>query len=144
MEHPSALTEYEADQNTVVVRCADTGRQRVVPFSDILVADLMSYYTYGTYTYSEFDAEGQLTSAVDYVTSDNSHILYLAETTGERLGRLGHRRISKANLSTSTVSLLLDNGVPDDCSLLVFNQPQTDLSADEAQMVRDYLEGAAR
>lgn len=130
VEHPSALTEYEADQNTVVVRCADTGRQRVVPFSDILVADLMSYYTYGTYTYSEFDAEGQLTSAVDYVTSDNSHILYLAENHGESaLGGSVTDAISKANLSTSTVSLLLDNGVPDDCSLLVFNQPQTDLSA---------------
>ena len=134
VEHPSALTEYEADQNTVVVRCADTGRQRVVPFSDILVADLMSYYTYGTYTYSEFDAEGQLTSAVDYVTSDNSHILYLAENHGESaLGGSVTDAISKANLSTSTVSLLLDNGVPDDCSLLVFDQPQTDLSADEAQ-----------
>lgn len=72
---------------------ADTGRQRVVPFSDILVADLMSYYTYGTYTYSEFDAEGQLTSAVDYVTSDNSHILYLAENHGESaLGGSAHRR----------------------------------------------------
>lgn len=129
VEHPSALTEYEADQNTVVVRCADTGRQRVVPFSDILVADLMSYYTYGTYTYSEFDAEGQLTSAVDYVTSDNSHILYLAENHGESaLGDSVTDAISKANLSTSTVSLLLDNGVPDDCSLLVFNQPQTDLT----------------
>jgi ABC-2 type transport system permease protein len=145
VEHPSALTEYEADQNTVVVRCADTGRQRVVPFSDILVADLMSYYTYGTYTYSEFDAEGQLTSAVDYVTSDNSHILYLAENHGESaLGGSVTDAISKANLSTSTVSLLLDNGVPDDCSLLVFNQPQTDLSADEAQMVRDYLEGGGQ
>ena len=145
VEHPSALTEYEADQNTVVVRCADTGRQRVVPFSDILVADLMSYYTYGTYTYSEFDAEGQLTSAVDYVTSDNSHILYLAENHGESaLGGSVTDAISKANLSTSTVSLLLDNGVPDDCSLLVFNQPQTDLSAGEAQMVRDYLEGGGQ
>ena len=145
VEHPSALTEYEADQNTVVVRCSDTGRQRVVPFSDILVADLMSYYTYGTYTYSEFDAEGQLTSAVDYVTSDNSHILYLAENHGESaLGGSVTDAISKANLSTSTVSLLLDNGVPDDCSLLVFNQPQTDLSAGEAQMVRDYLEGGGQ
>ena len=94
---------------------------------------------------SEFDAEGQLTSAVDYVTSDNSHILYLAENHGESaLGGSVTDAISKANLSTSTVSLLLDNGVPDDCSLLVFNQPQTDLSADEAQMVRDYLEGGGQ
>ena len=67
-------------------------------------------------------------------------ILYLAENHGESaLGGSVTDAISKANLSTSTVSLLLDNGVPDDCSLLVFNQPQTDLSAGEAQMVRDYL-----
>lgn len=72
----------------------------------------MSYYYYGTVSYTEFDADGQVTSAVDYVTSENSHVIYLAENHGEQsLGSSVTDAIDKANLSTDTVSLLLDGGV---------------------------------
>ena len=141
VEHPSALEEYDTSANTVVVLSSETGKQRAISFNDMLVPDYMSYYYYGTVSYTEFDADGQMTSAVDYVTSENSHVIYLAENHGEQsLGSSVTDAIDKANLSTDTVSLLLDGGVPEDCSLLLFNQPSTDLSADEVELVEDYLE----
>ena len=141
VEHPSALEEYDTSANTVVVLSSETGKQRAISFDDMLVPDYMSYYYYGTVSYTEFDADGQMTSAVDYVTSENSHVIYLAENHGEQsLGSSVTDAIDKANLSTDTVSLLLDGGVPEDCSLLLFNQPSTDLSADEVELVEDYLE----
>ena len=141
VEHPSALEEYDTSANTVVVLSSETGKQRAISFDDMLVPDYMSYYYYGTVSYTEFDADGQMTSAVDYVTSENSHVIYLAENHGEQsLGSSVTDAIDKANLTTDTVSLLLDGGVPEDCSLLLFNQPSTDLSADEVELVEDYLE----
>lgn len=145
VEHPSALTEYEADQNTVVVRCADTGRQRVVPFSDILVADLMSYYTYGTYTYSEFDAEGQLTSAVDYVTSDNSHILYLAENHGESaLAARSPTPSARPTCLPPPSASCWTTGCLTTAPCWSSTSPRPTCPPTRAQMVRDYLEGGGQ
>ena len=81
--HPSAAEEYDASADSLVVRCAETGKSRAIPFSDILVYDTMYYYMYGQYYETEFDAEGQLTSAVSYVTGDNDTVLYTLENHGE-------------------------------------------------------------
>lgn len=140
VEHPSALEEYEATADSVVVLSAETGKQRSISFDEMLVPDYMSYYYYGSVSYTEFDADGQLTSAVDYVTTKNSHVIYLTKNHGEQsLGVSVTDAIDKANLTTGTVSLMLDGGVPEDCSLLLFNQPTTDLSTDETELVEDYL-----
>ena len=74
--HLSALTEYETSANTIVVECADTGKSTTVSFDDIVVKDTSSYYYTGSVSESEFDGEGQLTSAVNYVTSDVNKKIY--------------------------------------------------------------------
>ena len=56
--HPSALTDYDTTENTIVVSCEDTGKTTTVSFDDILVLDEYSYYYYGTESYTEFDGEG--------------------------------------------------------------------------------------
>ena len=40
--HPSALTENDASENSIVVSCQDTGKKKVVSFSDIIVTDMSS------------------------------------------------------------------------------------------------------
>ena len=70
MLHPSALTDYDTTENTIVVSCEDTGKTTTVSFDDILVLDEYSYYYYGTESYTEFDGEGQLTGAVNYNVTD--------------------------------------------------------------------------
>lgn len=76
--HPSALTEYNTQENTMVVECQDTGKSTTVAFTDIIVTDMYSYYYTGTASESEFDGEGQLTSAVNYVTNDETKKIYTA------------------------------------------------------------------
>ena len=56
--HPSALEEYEATENTIVISCEETGKSTAVTFGDILVADMSSYYYTGTVSETEFDGEG--------------------------------------------------------------------------------------
>ena len=41
--HPSALTDYDTTENSIVVSCEDTGKTTTVAFGDILVMDEYSY-----------------------------------------------------------------------------------------------------
>ena len=81
--HPSALTEYNASENTIVVSCEATGKTTTISFDKILVMDMSSYYYSGNASYSEFDGDGQLTSAVNYVTSDVQKTSYKVSGHGE-------------------------------------------------------------
>lgn len=138
--HPSALTEYDASEDTIVVSCADTGKTTTVSFDDILVFDEYSYYYYGSMSYTSFDGEGQLTSAVNYVTNDVERTIY--QTTGHGEGELSSTitdMLDKNNYLLSETNLLMETAVPEDCDLLLMYAPTADLSEDEAQMLRDYL-----
>lgn len=138
--YPSALTDYDCEANTIVVSCEATGQTQQVSFSDILVSDDYYSYYYGSDYYTEFDGEGQLTSAIDYVISDASHLIYTTENHGEStLGDTLSDRLTKNHFSTSSLSLLQTGSVPEDCDLLIINAPTSDFSAEEVQLVENYL-----
>ena len=138
--HPSALTEYDTTENTIVISCEETGRTTTVAFTDILVMDQYSYYYYGTTSYTEFDGEGQLTSAVNYVTNDVERTIY--QTTGHGESSLSATitdLMEKSSYTLSEVNLLMTTSIPEDCDLLLMYAPASDLSEDEVQMLTDYL-----
>ncbi len=143
--HPSALTDYDTTENTIVISCEDTGKTTTVSFDDILVMDQYSYYYYGTTSYTEFDGEGQLTGAVNYVTNEADHTIY--QTTGHGESTLSTTitdLMEKNSYTLSEVNLLMSTSIPEDCDLLLMYAPTTDLSEDEAQMLRDYLAGGGK
>lgn len=138
--HPSALTEYDTSENTIVISCEATGKSTTVSFDDILVPDMYSYYYYGSTDYTEFDGEGQLTSAVNYVTSDVEKTIY--RTTGHGEGTLSTTitdLMDQNNYNLSEINLLMNTSIPEDCDLLLMYEPATDLSDDETEMLRNYL-----
>lgn len=138
--HPSALTEYDTTENNVVVSCEETGKTTTISFDDILVPDMYSYYYYGTLSYTSFDGEGQLTSAVNYVTSETEQMIYQTSGHGEAsLSTTVTDLMEKNNYSLSEVNLLMTTSIPEDCDLLLMYAPTTDLSEDEAAMLRTYL-----
>lgn len=135
--HPEILTQYGISANSVVVSCADTDKNQVISFSDIIVSQ-QNYYGYSSE--SEFDAEGQLTSAVSAVTSESSKKIYLLRGHGEsaisqELGEL----LTKNSMTTSNLNLLETASIPDDCDLLIINNPTSDLGADEYTELHNYL-----
>lgn len=138
--YPSVLTKYGADANTIVVTCAATGRQETVDIGAIIGYDEMAYYYYGTTTETDFDAEGLLTSAVDGVLTDAGRTVYQTAGHGETaLPDDVTALFQKVHMTVDSVNLLTDNGIPDDCDLLVLNAPVEDLAEDELTMVLDYL-----
>ena len=143
--HPSALTEYETSENAIVISCDGTGKTTTVSFTDILVPDEYSYYYYGTETYTEFDGEGQLTSAVNYVTNDVEQTVY--QTTGHGEGTLSDTitdLMEKNSYTLTEINLLMATSIPEDCDLLLMYAPTADLSEDEADLLGDYLEGGGK
>lgn len=138
--HPSALQEYETTENTIVVLCEDTGKSITVSFGDILVMDTYSYYYYGSTSYTDFDGEGQLTGAVNYVTNDVERTIYQTAGHGEStLSSTITDLMEKNSYTLTEVNLLMTDSIADDCDLLLMYAPVTDLSEDEVQMLTDYL-----
>lgn len=138
--YPSALTEYDCEENSVVVQCADTDQSYVIPFDDILVPDSYYQYYYNETVYNEFDGDGQLTSAIDSVVSNASHKVYRVTNHSEAdLGTEISALLTKNHFNVNELSLLLDGGIPDDCEVLILNQPTKDLAKDELKMVQSYL-----
>lgn len=138
--HPSALTEYDTTENNILVSCEATGKTTTISFDDILVPDMYSYYYYGNMTYTSFDGDGQLTSAVNYVTNDTEQTIYQTSGHGEAtLSTTVTDLMEKNNYSLSELNLLMTTAIPDDCDLLLMYEPTADLSDDEASMIRSYL-----
>lgn len=97
-------------------------------------------YTYW-YPYEiSFDAEGQLTSAVNYVTSDTTQTVYTLSGHGEgELPEAVSGDLAKANLTVSELNLLMEGAVPGDASLVLIYAPAADLTADEAGLLEEYI-----
>ena len=146
VEYPSALETYDATENSLVVVCDDTGKQTTIDFTSIIQYDMYSYYYSGEYTETAFDAEGQITSAVNYVTGEATAKVYTL--TGHEEASLADTitdSIGKSNISIGdSLNLLLDASIPDDCTLLICNGPTVDLSSDELTTLDDYLAGGGQ
>lgn len=141
--YPSALTDYDCEGNTLIVSCEATDRTYQVSFDSILVP-YYSYYNGATY-YTSFDGEGQLTSAVDYVVSAASHQIYYTENHGEAaIGTNLSDRLEKNHFTTSSLSLLQEGSVPEDCELLLVNAPTTDFTEEEITQISDYLSAGGK
>jgi len=134
------LTEYNTSQNTIYVSCEATGKSTTISFDKILVSDSSSYYYSGSSSYTSFDGEGQLSSAVNYVTSDVQKKIYTVTGHGEdSLSTTITDLMTKNNYTTEELNLLMTDSIPDDCDLLLMDGPTNDLSDDEVSLLSGYL-----
>ena len=140
--YPSVLTTYDTEENNIVIKCDATDKTTNFAFSDIIVTST-SYY--GSTYETSFDGEGQLTKAIDYVSNENNKLIYTISGHGESdLGKNISGLISKSNFNVKSVNLLVDNGIPDDCDMLICNQPTKDLADDELKLLREYMENGGK
>ena len=134
------MTEYNTSQNTIYVSCEATGKSTTISFDKILVSDSSSYYYSGSSSYTSFDGEGQLSSAVNYVTSDVQKKIYTVTGHGEdSLSTTITDLMTKNNYTTEELNLLMTDSIPDDCDLLLMDGPTNDLSDDEVSLLSGYL-----
>lgn len=136
--HPSALTKYGAEENNIVISCKKTNRTTTVSFDDILVSSA-SYYSTSS-SASSFDGDGQLTSALNYVTSDKEYKAYYTSGHGESSLSSGVTNLlTKSRISTSDLLLMTATSIPDDCDLLIIDGATSDFTKDEVKLLSSYL-----
>jgi len=149
VEFPNFAAEYTDEKiynNTLIVVCG--GRNRVLGYYDIFKYDYQSdYYGASGYGYDvSFAGEEALTSALDYVTSEDLPVAYALSGHGEaKLPDSLASLIEGENYELKKeLSLLSLESVPEDCDLLIINAPQSDLSGDDADKLSAYLKGGGK
>lgn len=141
ISNPNFVSQYtseEVSSSSVIVVSGE--RFKVIDNADMYIYEA----NYSTYTYDTtgFDGEGQITSAIAYVTTAELPKLYLLEGHGEstELSSTLQNAIEKENLEIETLSLLTKEAVPEDADCLVILSPTSDFSDEETEKILAYLE----
>ena len=142
--NPKFVSQYTSDDlsaNSLIVVCGD--RNKVIDYNNIYETSI-DYQTYSSQT-TGFDGEGQITSAIGYVTSENLPVLYTVEGHGEKdMDSSIKEDIEKANMDIKSLNLLTEGTVPDDADCLFIDSPSTDFSSDEKDAIIEYLENGGK
>lgn len=133
-------TDEEVPNNSLVVESGD--RYRYISYNDIYLSDVDMYsYSYST----SFDGEGAITSAIDYVVTEDLPQLYVLEGHGEaELPSTFSDQLEKENYEVNTLSLLTVDQIPEEADCVLIYAPSTDLSEEEVYMLRDYVTGSGK
>ena len=142
--NPKFVSQYTSDDlsaNSLIVVCGD--RNKVIDYNNMYETSI-DYQTYSSQT-TGFDGEGQITSAIGYVTSENLPVLYTVEGHGEKdMDSSVKEDIEKANMDIKSLNLLTEGSVPDDADCLFIDSPSTDFSSDEKDAIIEYLEDGGK
>lgn len=140
-------TDSAPTTNSLIV--VSDSRSKVIDYNDIY--DYETSMDYSTYQYTQtitgYDAEGQITSAIEYVTMDADTLPVVYQITGHNETTLGSNFtdvISKANANLQSLELFNEEKVPDDASAIIINSPTVDFNEADAQKVIDYLNGGGK
>lgn len=124
------------DTGDIIVRCGD--KVKVLSNDDFME---ISYDYYGGASVTGLKVEQAFTSAIKSVTSDKATTVYFVSGHGE----YGSDDLSelKSTLSLNNYEIketTLTSPVPDDCNVLIFPSPTSDLLGAELENLLSYLE----
>lgn len=152
IENPAFIEQYTTSQlndNSVIAESAL--RSYVLDYYDIYTQSIDTsyteeelyqyYYTYYTFpTVTSFAGELAFTTAVDYVTRSDLPTVYALTGHGETaLSATYSSYINAENIGEETMTLLNIDAIPEDCTSILINNPTSDISADECEMLKSYL-----
>lgn len=142
--YPNFTSQYTSDDvadNSLIVVAGE--KSKVISYSELYETE-MDYTTYQTNT-TGFDGEGQIDSAISYVTSENLPVIYTLEGHEElELNSSLTDSLQKANYDVQSLNLLTQDAVPKDTGCLMIAAPQKDLSEEEAQKIITYMEAGGK
>lgn len=141
--YPTFAAQYTDEtvaNNSLVVECGD--RSRYIAYDDIYQQEV-DHSTYSA-SYS-FDGEGQISSAIDYVTREELPQVYRLTGHGEaELSEVFSGQLTKDNIEVTDFSLLTENGVPEDADCVLIYAPESDISEEEVTLLADYVSGGGK
>lgn len=140
VKYPNFASDYTTDSistGSLIVESAK--RNKVIPANDLYETQV-DYTTYESKT-TGYDAEGQLTSAISYVTSDDMPKMYIITGHDEMTLETSFTdAIKKENIETETINLMNCDAVPEDAACIMLLAPVSDYSEDDAKKIQEYLD----
>ena len=142
--YPKFASQYTSEQlsnNSIIVECGE--KNKVVDYQD-MYETTVNYQTYSQQV-TGFDGEGQLTSAINYVVSEDMPVLYTLTGHDElSMSESMKETIQKSNIEIRDLNLLTEEAVPEDTECLFIFSPKTDIAEDEAKKIIGYLENGGK
>ncbi len=144
MTNPSFYQQYTTDgisMNSLIVESEQ--RYQVINYTNIYETEI-DYYTYSSTT-TGYDGEGQITSAIDYVTKEEMPVVYSivghneAEISGSFL-----QAVTKANVTLESINLLQYESIPEDAEFVMIMAPMDDFSKDDANKILEYAKNGGK
>lgn len=141
---PSFYKEYSDTAltgNSIIV--VGENRSKVIDYYDIYEYSI-DYSTYQQ-TISGYDGEGQITSAISYVTSENATVMY--EITGHNEHTLSGSftdALEKQNVDLESLNLVENETIPEDAACIFMLSPEKDYSEDDVNKIKTYLENGGK
>lgn len=140
-------TDSTPTTNSLIISGSE--RSKVVDFNDIY--DYQTSMDYSSYSYNQelkgYDAEGQITSAIEYVTMDSDELPVVYQVTGHgetALSSAYTAALEKANITLQSLELLKEDAVPEDAKAVIINAPTSDFNEDDAAKIISYLQAGGK
>ena len=130
----------EVANDSMIIKCGK--KYRYVSANDYVS------YSYGSdYSYSadSLQLESLTTEAINYVVSDSTPVIYtLSGHSEQSFDTSVTSSFEGDNYSVKTLNLLTEQRVPDDCSILLINGAQKDITKDELKMIKKYMKNGGK
>lgn len=138
-QYPGFYQNYTDDsisENSLIVE--GEKRSKVVDFNDIYEYT-MDYVTY-QYVITGYDGEGQIDSAIAYVTTEKMPVYYEITGHGETaLSGAFLSNLEKGNILVEKLNLMDCDTIPEDAEIVIINGPTSDFSGDDLAKIQDYI-----
>ena len=143
--HPGYITKYKEGQdiqtNNLIIESGN--KYKVLNHYDLVQYDYSN--PYGQPQATSVKAEQSITSAILYVISEKNPKIYnLTGHEEETLFSELNQYVTNENYTIEELNLLKGQWQPQPGDILLINSPKRDLSGDELNIIKDYLDNGGR
>lgn len=141
---PDIVSKYSANmtQGSIVVVCGD--KYKTIDLTDMVISTSVDENSEDSgesgYQYYQYDMEGQITNAIDYVTSEKTMKAYVLTGSGKSVLGTIESDIRKQNIDIEDLNLDNEGAVPEDADFLILNSMTKDFSDKEYECISGYLD----
>ncbi|MDO4942031.1 MAG: GldG family protein [Lachnospiraceae bacterium] len=137
--YPNFASEYLSGSQTAAegdVIVVSGKKAKYISSEDFVTYDMDSS---GNYT-TAINLESCITSAINYVVSDETPIIYTLTGHGEQeFDASFQSSIESDNYEFKDLNLLTESSVPKDCEILLINAPTNDISSKDLKKIKSYM-----
>jgi len=143
--NPTIINDIDPD-NTLSLKKTDfvvksAKKMKKIEFTQLFTT---TYTNYFEPTVTGFDAEQQFTSAINYVISEYTPVIYFVEGHDEKRFESDFTQLKdmlvKGNYDVKYLDLNTVDKLPEDAEVVVFAGPQKDLTQPEREKLKEFLE----